>query len=187
MRRLDQSQADASSWCSGWLVRDVLGHLVHLAEATQIRMLGDVLRYGPAPDRALDRRARDLGKRPVAELADRLENARGGRYHVLGTPSVVALGEVLVHGCDMKRSVGETDQIEPEVVVPVLKTYKRIGGLAFHARPAAKVTLTATDESVSLGTGPVVNGRAIDLLLLLANRRQVMPSPSGPGVAALEQ
>jgi hypothetical protein len=68
-------------------------------------------------------------------------------------------------------------------VVPVLNTYRRVGGLAFHVRPHRNVSLVATEVQWSCGTGPEVRGRAIDLLMLMANRRQVVESLSGPGVA----
>ena len=184
-RGIDASTADAPSWCEGWRVRDVLGHLVHLAEATQLRMARDVITRGPTPDRALARIAKDLGQHPVAELSDRFQAAAMGRFHVLGTPAVVALGEVLVHGSDMMRAVGAIDDVDPSIVVPVLGVYRRLGRVAFHAAPASKVTLAATDIQAVIGSGPEVRGRALDLLLLLANRRQVLADLSGPGLPSV--
>jgi uncharacterized protein (TIGR03083 family) len=184
---LDNDALDGRSWCAGWRVRDVLGHLVYLAEATQWRVARDVVRYGPKPDRALDRQARSLGERPVDELTSRLRAAAGGRFHVLGSPAVVALGEVLVHGADMLRPIGVDTSVDESVVLPLLRVYRRLGRIAFHAAPAASVTLVATDAPVSLGHGPEVHGRAIDLLLLLANRTAVLDALTGPGLEVLSQ
>ncbi len=47
------------------------------------------------------------------------------------------------------------------------------------------MTLVATDTYLRLGSGPEVTARAIDLLLLLANRRQALDDLSGPGVLEL--
>ena len=91
---LGTTSLEAPSWCSGWRVRDVLGHLVYLAEATQWSALRDVVRLGPKPDKALDHQARALGDRPVDELSARLRTAAGGRFHVVGSPAVVALGSI---------------------------------------------------------------------------------------------
>ena len=184
-RSLDPLATDAPSWCDGWRVRDVLGHLVHLAEANQRTMVRDIITQGPKPDRALARVATELGQRPVDEFTDRLKAAAQGRFHVLGTPAAVALGEVLVHGSDMMRAVGANDGVDPSVVVPVLGVYRRLGRIAFHGAPAANVALVATDTQLRLGTGPEIRGRALDLLLLLANRRQVLASLSGPGLDSL--
>jgi len=182
-RTLDTVAADTASWCDGWRVRDVLGHLVHLAEVTQPQLLRNVVRL--SPDKAFDRHARALGDRPVAELADRLERSAHRRYRVPGLRDVVAAGDVLVHTCDMRRALGEPDGIDPDVVAPVLSFYRRAGRLIFHASPAAKTTLVATDVEFSAGKGPEVRGRAIDLLLLLANRLQVLGELSGPGLAMI--
>ena len=75
---LDTTSLEVPSWCSGWRVRDVLGHLVYLAEATQRSALRDVVRLGPKPDKALDHQARALGDRPVEELTVRLRTAEAG-------------------------------------------------------------------------------------------------------------
>jgi hypothetical protein len=43
----------------------------------------------------------------------------------------------------------------------------------------------ATDLDWSRGSGPEVRGKAIDLLLLVANRPQVLADLDGPGVTGL--
>ena len=184
-RSLDHSATDTPSWCDGWRVRDVLGHLVHLAEANQRTMVRDIVTRGPRPDRALGRIATELGQGPVDELSDRLKAAAHGRFHALGTPPVVSLGEVLVHGSDMMRAISADDDADPTVVAPILRVYRRLGRVAFHAKSAAGVALVATDTQFRIGTGPEVRGRALDLLLLLANRRPVLPNLSGPGLDRL--
>jgi uncharacterized protein (TIGR03083 family) len=176
---------DAPSWCRGWRVRDVLAHLVHLAEASQVSMARDMVRNGMRPDTALARIARRLGDQPVPLLVERLRQSQGGRFHVVGFPPAVALGDVLVHGNDALRGVGLEFEVRPADVLPVLNTYRRVGGLAFHGRPHRNVRLVGTDIDWSLGNGPEVHGRVIDLLMLTANRVQVIPSLSGPGVSGI--
>ena len=176
---------DAESWCQGWRVRDVLGHLVHLAEATNASMLALQLRSFGSPDRTLDREARRLGNEPVPALAARLRAAAGGRFHVVGSPAVVALGEVLVHGADALRPAGADLEASPPQVVPILDAYRRLGRLAFHAAPSRGRRLVATDADWVRGHGAEVKGRAIDLLLLMANRRQVVARLEGPGIEGL--
>jgi uncharacterized protein (TIGR03083 family) len=182
---LEPNSWDAESWCEGWRVRDVLGHLVHLAEATQVSMARDIARAGGRPDRALSRIAHQLGDSPVAELADRLRAAAGGRFHVFGTPASVALGEVVVHSADALRPVGAELEAPVADAVAVLGLYRRIGRVAFHSAPVRGRRLVATDANWNSGKGPEVRGRATDLLLLLANRRQVVPLLEGPGLVGL--
>jgi uncharacterized protein (TIGR03083 family) len=182
---LEAGELNAQSWCGGWRVREVIGHLVHLAEATQFTMARAIARNGVPPDRALSIVARRIGQLPGTELAARLRRARSGRFHVIGTPASVALGEVLVHAEDALRPIGQTLSASPNDVVPVLSFYLRFGRIAFHRPPPRHVCLRADDADWTAGHGPTVHGKAIDLLMLLANRRQVVPSLFGEGVSLL--
>jgi uncharacterized protein (TIGR03083 family) len=132
---LDETAWNVASWCEGWRVRDVLGHLVHLAEATQLSMGADVIRGGLRPDRALSRSAKRLGDTPVPELCQRLRASSDGRFHVLGSPATVALGEILVHGSDALRPVGADVHAPTTDATTVLDAYWKLGRVAFHAAP----------------------------------------------------
>ncbi len=182
---LSHAELDAPSACEGWRVRDVVGHLVYLGESTQLCVVRDLAKGGLVPDRVLARHGRRLGDLDDAKLAHRLRGAAGGRFHILGTPREVALGEVLVHANDALGPLGQSFDGEPADAAPVLATYLRLGRLAFHARSVRSVRLQATDVDFSAGHGPEVRGRALHLLLLLANRRSALSSLDGPGVATL--
>ena len=143
-----------------------------------------LVRNGLPPDRGLAVAARRIGDSTGDELAARLRTSAAGRFHVIGLPRAVALGEVLVHSEDALRPLGRSLAIGPDEAAAVLDVYRRIGRLAFHhAIPAA--TLVATDIAWTAGRGPEIRGRALDLLLLLANRRQVLGDLTGPGVDAI--
>jgi hypothetical protein len=75
---------------------------------------------------------------------------------------------------------------EEQEVVPVLDLYRRIGRVAF-ARTPRGVRLVATDATWQSGDGPEVEGRAIDLLLVLAGRPGALDELTGPGVAELRR
>ena len=182
---LDETAWDVASWCDGWRVRDALGHLVHLAEATQLSMGADVIRGGLRPDRALSRSARCLGDLPVPELCRRLRASADGRFHVFGSPAAVALGEVLVHGSDALRPVGAEVHAPPTDATAVLDAYWKLGRLAFHAAPHQGHRLTATDCDWTKGSGSEIKGKAIDLLLFVANRSQVLPNLEGVSLRPL--
>gem|GEM_PF-5738027 len=129
--------------------------------------------------------ARQLGDQPVLELAHRLRASVGGRFYAPGMPPAVALGEVLVHACDAFRPLGLDIEVSPATVVPALDAYRRVGPLTFRTAPQRRARLTATDTAWSAGRGPEAVGRAIDLLLLLAGRRQVLDALDGPGAMVL--
>jgi uncharacterized protein (TIGR03083 family) len=178
---LPPDQWDTDSWCAGWRIRDVLGHLVWLAEATTISIWVVVpIRGAGNADRALRHIARRVGEEPVPELGDRLRTAAVRSANLRG------LGDVLVHAADALRPSGNEFDVTPVEVVPILDVYRGFfGRLVFHARPAKGRRLVATDADWARGDGAEIRGRAIDLLLLLANRRQVLPLLEGPGVAGL--
>lgn len=178
---LPPDQWDADSWCAGWRIRDVLGHLVWLAEATTIAIwVGVPIRGAGNADRALQRIARRVGEEPVPDLAHRLRTA------AIRSANLRGLGDVLVHAADSLRPSGNEFEVSPAEVVPILDVYRGLfGRLVFHVTPAKGRRLVATDAEWSRGDGPEIRGRAIDLLLLLANRRQVLPLLEGPGMAGL--
>lgn len=182
---LSPDQWDGPSWCAGWRVRDVVGHLVSMAEASQLSMFREIIRHGFRPDRAVDRMARALGDQPVPELVERLRRAADGRFHVVGMPSELGLGDLLVHSADALRPAGIMPDPPLADVLVVLDTYRQWGRRVVHAVPHRGVSLRAIDADWHMGTGPDVRGRAIDLLLLVANRRQVVDRLEGPGVAQL--
>jgi hypothetical protein len=131
--------------------------------------------------------ARRLGEQPVSDLAQRLRLAAGGTWHVPGSPAVVVAGELLVHGADMLGPQGLELGAAPSDAGLVINFYRRVSRLVFHAGAPRGVRLVATDFDWTSGRGPVVEGRANDLLLLIANRRQVIDKLSGPGVALLKR
>src|SRR5579884_3650738 len=84
---LDPGQWDAPSRCEGWRVRDVLAHLVHMAESTWRSMSGDLrAQAGRDRYRGFLLCARELGKQPVPELADRLRRPLALQRNAEGRP-----------------------------------------------------------------------------------------------------
>lgn len=182
---LDETAWNSASWCTGWRVRDVLAHLVSGAETTPLSMTRDLLRGGLRPDRAVSKAAKRLGDVPVPELADRLRTAAEGGFRPPVFPAAMGLGDVLVHSADAFRPIGLDVDAPPADAVPVLDAYWRRGRMVVHAAPQEGRYLVATDLDWTKGTGPEVRGKAIDLVLLVANRHQVLPCLEGPGLAGL--
>jgi len=182
---LSPGQWDLPSWCTGWRVRDVLGHLVHMAESTQVSLSWQIMRNGVRPDVALERIARKLGDQPVPELAARLRSAADRHSRVPGAPSALGLGDLLVHSADALRPTGTIPDPPVADVLVVLDAYGKWGRRVVHAAPDRGVSLAATDAEWHRGSGPEVRGKAVDLLLFVANRQQVVERLEGPGVARL--
>lgn len=173
------------SWCAGWSIHLVVAHLVDLAEATMGPMLRDLARSGFRLDPTLDRRARAAAVASPEDLINRLRIAARGTFRAPGAPLEATLGEVIVHGVDALGPLGREIAVPPEAVALVLPVYRRLGRFGFGARGTKRVRMVATDVDWTAGSGPEVRGRALDLLLVMANRGVALTRLDGPGVDQL--
>ncbi|HEX7131881.1 MAG TPA: maleylpyruvate isomerase family mycothiol-dependent enzyme [Iamia sp.] len=190
--RLDALPAeawDADSLCAGWRVRDVIGHLVHLAETSRARMVVEAARVAPATlNGGVTKLARRAGAAEPADLVRRLREAGGGGFTPPGIGPVAALGETFVHGSDVLRPTGGTPRPADERTLAVAVFYRRTG-FAFGSRPAAKVRFTADDAGWSVGPedGPPAHGPGEAVLLALAGRPEGVADLTGPGADRLSR
>jgi uncharacterized protein (TIGR03083 family) len=182
---LDETAWNSPSWCEGWRMRDVLSHLVQNAERTYRSLTLDLIRGGFRPDPSMDKAAKRLGEVPVPELADRLRVAAERELRLPGSSEAMGLADVLVHCADAFRPVGLDADLPPADAPPALDALWGAGRVVVHAAPQRGRRLVATDLDWSRGSGPEVRGKGMDLLLLVANRRQVLPCLDGPGLAGL--
>jgi uncharacterized protein (TIGR03083 family) len=173
-----------ASWCSGWQVRDVLAHLVRNAESTPWSLMSDLLRGGLRPDHSMTKAAEQLRRVPVPALADRLGKAADDRLRSGSSSNPFGMGDVLVHSADAFRPFGQDVDVPPDAAAAVLDAYWGRVWMVVHAAPHRGHRLVATDLDWSRGGGTEIRGRTIDLVLFVANRRQVLPLLEGPGLRA---
>lgn len=178
---------DEPSRCEGWRIRDVLGHLVHMAESTGKSLRADLRAAAPRErDQGFAICARQRGEQPVLELCQRLRDAAPSRFN--GMPTV-ALSEVVIHGDDMLEPAGGRADLSDETAVACLDLMRMVNlyaaKFAYRGHPYRGVRLEATDVNWSAGRGPEVTGTALDLLAVLSNRRGAVERLSGPGVPKL--
>src|SRR5688572_10892121 len=110
---------DGPSLCAGWTVRDVVGHLVWLAEASRPSAFRNVARELRPPDAAMARIARRVGADDPAALVARLRAAADGRFVAPTQGPIVGLGEVYVHGADALRPTGRSPRLAGDRIHPV--------------------------------------------------------------------
>jgi uncharacterized protein (TIGR03083 family) len=181
---LDETAWDKPSWCSGWQVRDVLAHLVRDAESTPWSLMSDLLRGGFRPDYSVNKAAKRLRGVQVPELADRLRRAAEERLGSGGSSKPFGMGDVVVHTADAFRPLGEDVDVAPDVAASVLDAYWDRARMVVHAAPHRGHRLVATDLAWCRGSGTEIRGRTIDLVLFVANRRQVLTLLEGSGLGA---
>ena len=174
---------DTEAWnrpspCGEWTVKDVVAHLVVLAEAgSRYGFIARSALIDPRFHKSIDKAARRLSA--VAqphELGARLGVARNGRFLLPFFPAVAALGEVLVHRLDISDALSLPAHAPDERVRAVLETQSKLWFVFGVSRSIRKYRLVATDADWSVGP---VNGTVIaatgEQLLQLATGRRPLP------------
>jgi uncharacterized protein (TIGR03083 family) len=181
---LDPAQWETNSWCDQWTVHDVLAHLLSAAKMTPPKFAGRFAAAGFNFDRFADRQVRqERADAPSATLA--AFRAVQQRTSAPPGPKDTWLGEAFVHGEDVRRPLGLTGNYPLPYVTRVIDLYGHSNAIIGGKTRVAGVTLKATDTDFTLGTGPVVEGPAVALMLIASGRKQALPELSGPGVEIL--
>lgn len=170
--------------CTAWSVEDVVAHLTAGASTGRWAWLRSIVGARFDADRHNARRlAEQRGPTPADTLA-RFRAVVGSR--VAPTGDLWAwLGEVVVHGADIREPLGLPGATAPDVAEAVAVGYVR-RDFAVPSRTAARgVRLVATDSGFRSGEGPEVTGTTCDLVLALAGRLSAVARLSGDGVPVL--
>jgi uncharacterized protein (TIGR03083 family) len=181
---LTAEQWAAPSWCAGWSVEDVVAHLTAGASTGRWAWLRSIVRARFDADLHNARRlAEHRGPTPAATLA-RFRAVVDAR--VAPTGDLWAwLGEVVVHGADVREPLGIATVPATDAAVAVARGYAR-RDFAVASRTAARgLRLAATDSGFRAGAGPLVEGTTLDLVLAMAGRPTAATRLQGDGVATL--
>ncbi|MER7764697.1 maleylpyruvate isomerase family mycothiol-dependent enzyme [Streptomyces sp. NPDC097619] len=178
---LDEGQWRSPSLCEGWTVHDVAAHLVDTARTTRLGFVVGLVGARFDFDRQNARGvARERGDGPQDTLG-RLRQV-AARTSTPPAPLDSRLVEEVVHGEDVRRPLGLTRRYPEEAVVRALRLQTRTPASFGGAKElVARVRLTPTDSGPAIGTGPVVQGPALSLLLAVSGRRAAWADLSGPG------
>ena len=181
---LTPEQWAAASWCAGWSVQDAAGHVVAAAEQTPANFYQELARAGFRFDTFTDRGARRRAVAGPDELVRRLR-ARTATTNHPPAPVLAMLGEIVVHGEDIRRPLGLTREVPEGALVAVADGWKNSNLLIGAKRRIAGLRLRATDADWAHGAGPEVSGPLVALLLAMTGRTAVHPELAGEGLATL--
>jgi uncharacterized protein (TIGR03083 family) len=131
-----------------------------------------------------DRAAKRLGTIGPDELERRLR-ARTSTTNHPPAPVMAMLGEIVVHGQDIRRPVGLDYQPPEAALVAVADSWKNSNLLIGSKRRIAGLRLRATDARWTHGDGPEVSGPLLSLILAMTGRKAVHPDLKGEGVPEL--
>ena len=181
---LAPGQWAAESWCSGWSVQDAAGHILHAAEQNTANFYKEMAQAGFRFSVFADRAARRLGSVGPEELIRRLR-ARTSTTNHPPAPVMAMLGEIIVHGEDIRRPLGLKHEVPQAALVALADSWKNSNLLIGAKRRITGVRLQATDAEWAHGTGPEVSGPLLALILAMTGRKAVHPDLDGEGVAVL--
>jgi len=178
---------DQPTLCAGWSVRDLVAHIDVAACQTPARFLKGMAVSGFRFNTMVEKDIRTMssGKAP-ADLVDVLRSRVATRNGPPG-PELAMLGEVVVHGEDIFRSLGSYRHHPVAHVVAVADFYKGSNLLTGTKKRISGLTLRATDADWSHGIGPEVTGPMIALVLAMSGRRLPLDDLKGDGVAIMGQ
>jgi uncharacterized protein (TIGR03083 family) len=172
------------SLCTDWTVRDVLAHMTATAKMTPPRFFGQFVgsgfRFNAVQAKGV---ATERGGSGSDALA-RFKRELAATTHPPG-PIEAMVGEVVVHGEDIRRPLGIQHKYSDEALTTAADFYRRSNLLIGAKRRAEGLTLRATDVDWSAGTGPEVVGPLASIIVAITGRRAGLADLTGNGLATL--
>jgi uncharacterized protein (TIGR03083 family) len=181
---LTDEQWATPSLCTGLSVREVVAHLTVSGALSGPRWLAGVLRARFDFDAQVDRRLREQLGRDRAETLARFRATVGSRTSP-PLPRPALLGEVIVHGEDVRRPLGLRRAHPPAVLATVARYYAGTDQVVPARSRVRGLRLLADDGPFTAGDGPEVRGSTLALIMAMTGRRAYLPDLTGPGVAQL--
>jgi uncharacterized protein (TIGR03083 family) len=175
-------QWDHPSLCAGWTVKLLAAHVVSGAEQTPARFLKGMASTGFRFNTLMERDADTYGALQPGEIVDRLRR-RTTTTNRPPAPVAAMLGEVVVHGADIRRPLGLPDATAGDAALACLEMYKAANFPVGGKKRIRGLRLVATDVGWSHGSGPEVSGPAMSLVLAMTGRAAGLDGLSGDGLA----
>lgn len=183
---LNPAQWNAGSLCTEFTVREVVAHLTSGATLGPVRWMAGVIRYRFDFDAQVAYRlAQQLG-------TDHGETLERFRRSVTSTvkppvPVVAVLGEVIVHGEDIRRPLQLRRDHPIATLTHVAEYYHRSNMTVPSERRTRGLRLSATDGPFSGGAqdGAPVSGSTLALIMVMAGRSAYAAELAGEGAEVI--
>jgi uncharacterized protein (TIGR03083 family) len=172
------------TWCDKWNVQDLVGHLTAAGNITAPHFFGGFIRSGFNFDRFVEGDLRHYATGKPSDVTARFEAILDSNRKPPG-PAYVALGEIMVHGEDIRRPLGARGDHPPEHLSTLAELYKKTGAPLRAKQRLVGLRLEATDVDWSTGSGPEVRGPCMSLILAMVGRKGALADCEGPGVEML--
>jgi uncharacterized protein (TIGR03083 family) len=181
---LTAEQWTEPTWCDKWNVQDLVGHLTAAGNITAPHFFGGFIRTGFNFNKFVEGDLRTYATGAPADVMQRFELILDSNRKPPG-PAYVALGEVMVHGEDIRRPLGARGDHPKEHLSTLAELYKKTGAPLRAKQRLVGLRLEATDVDWSTGDGPEVRGPCMSLILAMVGRKGALADCEGPGVETL--
>ena len=181
---LAPQQWSHATWCDKWNVQEVTGHLIAAANVTAPHFFAGLVKRGFSFDKFVDGDLRSYAAGTPAEVLGRFDTIIDSTRTPPG-PAYVALGEVMVHGEDIRRALGEAGEHPVDHLVALADVYRKTGARLHGKKRSAGLRFVATDTDWSAGDGPEVSGPTMSLVMAMVGRAGALADCTGDGVDTL--
>jgi uncharacterized protein (TIGR03083 family) len=181
---LTSEQWTAPTWCDKWNVQELVAHLTAAGNITAPHFFAGIVRTGFSFDRFVDGDLRTYASGTPADVRARYEKIIDSNRKPPG-PAYVALGEVMVHGEDIRRPFGARGEHAAEHLTTLAEMYRKTGPPLRAKKRLDGLRLEATDVDWSAGSGPEVRGPCMSLILAMVGRKEALADCEGPGTETL--
>ncbi|MEQ4719564.1 maleylpyruvate isomerase family mycothiol-dependent enzyme [Nonomuraea sp. B19D2] len=181
---LTDEQWATPSLCTGLTVREVLAHLTAGASLNSVRWLAGVIRCRFDFDKQVAMRLAEQLGATAAETHDRF------RHVITSTtkpplPVMALLGETIVHAEDIRRPLGIRHNYPIETLTRVAGYYQGSDLVVAAKRRIVNLRLVANDGPFTTGSGPLVSGSTLALVMATTGRSVYCDELDGDGVEIL--
>ena len=183
---LTAAQWATPSLCGRWTVEETVAHLTAAASVGPWRWMRSVLGARFDFDLHNDRR---LAEHRGATPAGTLERFRAVIDSTTSTwgPKQAWLGEVVVHGEDVRRPLGLVRTPPVTTTTEVARFFASRDFTVAGRTVSAGLRMVATDGPFVTGDGPEVTGPTRALVMVMAGRAAHLDDLAGPGVETLRE
>jgi len=185
----DLSSLSAEQWrhctlCGNWDVEHVVAHLTAAASLNQWRWFRSMLGACFRPDVHNQRRLSERRGQTPAETLDLFHTVVKSTTAPSGHIPAY-LGEVVVHAQDIRQPLGIQRAPSVEALTPVAEFFARRDFTVASRTHVAGLQLRAVDGLFAAGSGPLVTGSTLALVMSMAGRDVYLDELDGPGVEIL--
>jgi uncharacterized protein (TIGR03083 family) len=186
LAELDQDQWCQPSLCGRWIIEEVVAHLTAAASIGRLRWIASVLGAQFNFNLHNDRRLAEYRGGNPAETLERFRRVSNST----AAPSrhtAAWLGEVVVHGQDIRSPLGLVRTPALDAVTAVARFYASRDFTVTSRSATAGAHLQATDGPFASGSGALVRGTTLALTMAMAGRAEYCDDLTGPALSTIRE